>query len=117
VAEGLACGNPERKGERVLQLLRESGGLAVDAEDEEILEAQRLLARDEGIYAGPTGCATLAVLVNLLRAKQIDPDEPIGCVISETGLKSEVAPMRPQGIIPTYEGVKTLLLERLAQAP
>lgn len=117
VAEGLACGNPERKGEWVLKILRESGGLAADAEDEEILEAQRLLAHTEGIYAGPTGCATLAVLVNLLRAKKIDPDEPIGCVISETGLKSEVTPVTPQGIIPTYEGVKTLLLERLAQAP
>ena len=116
VAEGLACGNPERKGERVLQILRETGGLAADADDEEILEAQRLLARQEGLYAGPTGCATLAALKRLLDAKEIDPDETIGCVISETGLKTDVAPMRPEGVVPSYEGVKTLLMERLAQA-
>ena len=62
VAEGLAAGNPGRKGEWVLRLLREGRGLAGDAEDEEILEAQRMLARTEGIWAGPTGVASLAVL-------------------------------------------------------
>src|SRR5207244_1163655 len=51
VAEGLAAGNPGRKGEWVLHLLREHGGLAGHAEDDEILAAQRLLARTEGIWA------------------------------------------------------------------
>ena len=53
VAEGLAAGNPGRKGEWVLRILNETGGVAGEAEDEEILETQALLARTEGIWAGP----------------------------------------------------------------
>ncbi len=62
VAEGLAAGNPGRKGDWVLRILRETGGVAGQAEDDEILEAQKMLAREEGIWAGPTGSASLAVL-------------------------------------------------------
>src|SRR5712691_6873437 len=40
VAEGLAAGDPGRKGAWALRLLRETGGVAGDAEDEEILAAQ-----------------------------------------------------------------------------
>lgn len=53
VAEGLAAGHPGRKGEWVLRLLREHGGLVGDADDEEVLAVQRLLARSEGLWAGP----------------------------------------------------------------
>src|SRR4029077_12660314 len=38
VAEGLAAGDPGKKGEWVLRLLREGKGVAGDAEDDEILE-------------------------------------------------------------------------------
>jgi threonine synthase len=95
VAEGLAAGNPGRKGEWVLRILNETGGVAGDAEDEEILEAQRLLARAEGIWAGPTGVAALAVLRRLLAAKALDPGATICVILSETGLKTEAsAPSR-----------------------
>jgi threonine synthase len=95
VAEGLAAGNPGRKGDWVLRILNETGGLAGDAEDEEILETQRLLARAEGIWAGPTGVAALAVLRRLLAAHAVDPDASICVIISETGLKTEArAPER-----------------------
>src|SRR5688500_17700313 len=73
VAEGLAAGNPGRKGEWVLRLLREGHGAAADAEDDEILAAQRTLARSEGVWAGPTGLATLAVLMKILTATEVDP--------------------------------------------
>ena len=46
----------------MLRLLREVGGAAGDAEDDDILEAQTMLARTEGVWAGPSGVATLAVL-------------------------------------------------------
>ena len=79
----------------MLRILNETGGLAGDAEDEEILETQRLLARTEGIWAGPTGVATLAVLRRLLGARAVDPDGTICVIVSETGLKTEAhAPER-----------------------
>jgi threonine synthase len=91
VAEGLAAGNPGRKGEWVLRILNETAGVAGDAEDDEILDAQRLLARTEGIWAGPTGAAALAVLRQLLAARALDPDAAICVIVSETGLKTEAA--------------------------
>src|SRR5215468_1005489 len=40
VAEGLAAGDPGRKGAWALRILNQTGGLAGDAEDEEILDTQ-----------------------------------------------------------------------------
>lgn len=114
VAEGLASGNPGKKGEWMLRLLREGNGLAGDAEDEEILEAQRLLARTEGIWAGPTGVATLAVLSRLLVAKRIDPDQTFCVIVSETGLKTEAEPPSRQATAFDYESLRALVLSRLA---
>ena len=113
VAEGLSCGDPAAKGAWVLRILRESKGLATDVEDEPILEAQRLLARAEGLYAGPTGVATLAGLMRLVAEGALDPDQTICCVISETGLKTE-APVGPRtGEAFTYDRLVALVRSRL----
>src|SRR5436305_4295166 len=83
VAEGLAAGDPGRKGAWALRLLRETGGVAGEAEDEEILAAQRTLARTEGLWAGPTGVAALAVLMRLLGERALDPAQDICVVVTE----------------------------------
>ena len=116
VAEGLAAGNPARKGDWVLRLLREGRGAAGDAEDEQILEAQRLLARTEGIWAGPTGVATLAVLSRMLAAKELDPAQSYCAIVSETGLKTEAAPPSRTATAFDYESLERLVEERLARA-
>jgi threonine synthase len=114
VAEGLAAGDPGRKGQWVLRILREQNGLACDAEDEEILQAQKLLAQTEGIWAGPTGVATLAALGRLLAAKQLDPGQSICVIVTETGLKTEAEPPRRQGIALDYESLNALVMALLA---
>ena len=116
VAEGLAAGNPGRKGEWVLRLLRSGRGLAGDAEDEEILEAQRRLARTEGVWAGPTGVATLAVLIKLLAERRLDPAQTICAIISETGLKTEAELPSRAGTAFDYESLRRLVTARLAAA-
>jgi threonine synthase len=113
VAEGLAAGNPGRKGEWTLRLLRETGGLAGDAEDDEILAAQRTLAGTEGVWAGPTGVATLAVLTRLLAERALDPAQDICVVISETGLKTEAEPPSRSGIAFDEASLRRLVAERL----
>lgn len=113
VAEGLACGDPAQKGEWVLRILRESKGLAADVEDAWILDTQRLLGRTEGLYAGPTGVGTLAVLRRLLEERALDPDQTVCCVISETGLKTEAAAVARTGEAFTYERLVALVRERL----
>jgi threonine synthase len=95
VAEGLAAGNPGRKGDWVLRILNETAGVAGEATDEEILEMQALLARTEGVWAGPTGVASLAVLRRLLAERALDAEATICVIVSETGLKTEApAPAR-----------------------
>jgi threonine synthase len=114
VAEGLAAGNPGRKGDWVLRLLRETGGVAGQAEDEEILEAQQMLARAEGIWAGPTGSASLAVLIRLLADKLVDPDSTICVIVTETGLKTEAPPPPIAAIAFDAASLRRLVLEKLA---
>jgi threonine synthase len=113
VAEGLAAGDPGRKGAWVLKLLRETGGVAGEAEDDEILAAQRLLARTEGVWAGPTGVATLAVLMRLLTERALDPAQDICAIISETGLKTEAEPPSRSGTAFDEPSLRRLVAERL----
>ncbi len=113
VAEGLAAGDPGRKGQWTLRLLRQLGGLAGDAEDEEILAAQRMLARTEGIWAGPTGAATLAVLIRLLAEGALDPAQTIGVIVSETGLKTEAAPPSREATAFDEDSLRRLVRDRL----
>ena len=114
VAEGLAAGDPGKKGEWVLRLLRDGKGLAGDAEDDEILETQRRLARVEGVWAGPTGVASLAVLARLLAQKHLDRDQTICVIISETGLKTEGEPPSRAAIAFDLDSLRRLVAERLA---
>ena len=114
VAEGLAAGDPGKKGEWVLRLLRDGQGLAGDAEDDEIVETQRRLARVEGVWAGPTGVATLAVLARLLAQKQLDRAQTICAIISETGLKTEAEPPSRTGVAFDFDSLRRLVAERLA---
>jgi threonine synthase len=115
VAEGLATGTPGRKGEWVLRLLREDKGAAGEAEDEEILAAQRRLVRTEGLWAGPTGVTPLAVLIRLLAERRIDPDQRFCAIVTESGLKTEAAPPARQGTEFDYASLKRLVEERLAR--
>jgi len=71
----------------ILDDLRESQGNAVAVSDEAILEAQRRLAYQEGIFAAPEGAATLAGLEQLVQTGWVQPDEKIVLFNTGTGLK------------------------------
>ena len=117
VAEGLAAGNPGKKGEWVLRILRDSGGVAGDAEDAAILAAQARLARVEGIWAGPTGAASFAVLERLLAERALDPDGTICVIVSETGLKTEAAAPSRRATAFDAASLRRLVEERLGRSP
>jgi threonine synthase len=85
--------------------------------DEEILEAQKMLARTEGIWAGPTGSASLAVLMRLLADKQVDPASTICVIVSETGLKTEAPPPSREAIAFDVASLRRLVLEKLSRPP
>jgi threonine synthase len=108
IAKGVAVGNPGPKGVRVLQIVRETGGLAVAVSDREVQEAQLLLSDSEGLWAGPTGVVSLAGLIQACRKKKIDRDSSSVCVISETGLTSPYPPVESQLVKTELEEVRRL---------
>jgi threonine synthase len=61
----LAIGDPG-DGIYALKTIRESDGTAGYAADEEILDAIKLLAKTEGVFAEPAGAFSMAVPRNLL---------------------------------------------------
>ncbi len=70
-----------------LSTLSESNGLAIDVTDNEILQAQKLLASKEGIFVEPASACSIAGLTKIIEQKCIDKNETIVCIVTATGLK------------------------------
>jgi threonine synthase len=87
IAKSIAIGNPA-DGYYVLGAVRESGGWGEMATDEEIVDAIKLLARTEGIFAEPAGGTTLAVTLKLLAQGRIRTDESVVVSITGNGYKT-----------------------------
>jgi threonine synthase len=87
IAKSIAIGNPA-DGFYVLRAVRESGGWGESATDPEIIDAIKLLARTEGIFAEPAGGTTLAVALKLIAQKRIHPDESVVVSITGNGYKT-----------------------------
>ncbi|ABU82213.1 threonine synthase [Ignicoccus hospitalis] len=65
----------------------ESGGTFEVVSDSEIIRAQRLLAREEGVAAEPAGAASLAGVVRLASEGYFNGDEVVTVVVTGHGLK------------------------------
>ncbi len=70
-----------------LKALHNSSGTAVKVTNEEILDAQRTLAKTEGIFAEPSGVAVLAGLTKLRSQGIIADDDCVVLEITGSGLK------------------------------
>jgi threonine synthase len=71
----------------ILQAIYETDGCAVAVGDDEILRAQQMLARDEGIFCCPEGAATLSAAIQLIKGNWIKPNEKVVLLNTGTGLK------------------------------
>ena len=87
IAESLAIGDPA-SGHEAIQIMRRTGGFADAPSDAEIVEAQKLLARTEGVFAEPAGGVTLAALRRALADGRIDPSERVVLLVTGNGLKA-----------------------------
>ena len=87
IAKSIAIGNPA-DGFYVLKAVRDSGGWGDVATDQEIIDAIKLLARTEGIFAEPAGGTTLAVALKLVAQKRIQADESVVVSITGNGYKT-----------------------------
>lgn len=97
IAKSLAIGNPA-DGDHALRVIRQSGGAAEMASDEEIIEGMKLLACTEGIFTETAGGVTVACARKLAAAGRIDPEETVVLYITGNGLKTPdaVADALPQ---------------------
>jgi threonine synthase len=87
IAKSLAIGDPA-DGPYALDAVRESGGSIDSVTDGEIVEAIRLLARTEGIFAETAGGVTIATLAKLAGTGVIRPDERVVAFVTGNGLKT-----------------------------
>jgi threonine synthase len=94
IAKSLAIGNPA-DGPYALDVVRRTGGAIADVSDEEIVDAIRLLARTEGVFAETAGGVTVATLRKLLREGTLDPEAETVVLNTGDGLKTldAVAPV------------------------
>ncbi len=72
---------------KALRAIYESDGFAEAVSDDEILEAQKLLARREGIGVEPASAASIAGLIKLMDEGEIDKGEEIVCITTGHILK------------------------------
>ncbi len=87
-------------GDMALKAIRESRGTATAVSNEEILEAQRALAKSEGIFAEPSGVASLAGLIKLVGAGQIEKSDIVVVEITGGGLKDPEIAMKGMSEVP-----------------
>lgn len=72
---------------KAVNAIHESNGTAETVTDEEILDAQKILARIEGIFVEPASASSIAGLKKLVNNGVISKDERVVCITTGHGLK------------------------------
>ena len=112
IAKSLAIGDPG-DGFYALKAIRRSGGVAESTTDEEILDAIKLLAETEGIFAEPAGGVTVAVLKKLVETGKVQSDEVVVCCVTGSGFKAADTLVkeipRPRVIKPSMEALSKII--------
>jgi len=90
IAKSLAIGNPA-DGFYATQVIRDTGGYGADVSDQEIIDAIKLLARTEGVFAETAGGVTLASARKLIETGRIKREGITVICITGNGLKTQEA--------------------------
>jgi len=86
VATAIRIGAPV-SWKKAINAIRESKGTAETVTDDEILDAQKMLARIEGIFVEPASASSIAGLKKLAKSGVIGYDERVVCITTGHGLK------------------------------
>lgn len=87
IAHSIANPDPPG-GNMVLKLIQENKGKILDVSDEEILNAQKMLAELEGIFCQPASSTVLAGLLKLSEKEKFEVNDQIVLVATGGGLKT-----------------------------
>jgi len=97
-----------------LPAVRESGGVALAVSEDEIRQAQRLLAEQEGLFIEPSGVVSVAGLLRLLTQGRMAAGQTACCLLTGSGLKDLASVPRlpePPVIAPTLAELQRAVLE------
>ena len=86
VASAIRIGNPA-SWHKAVAARDESGGIIDMVSDDEILNAQKLMAVKGGVFGEPASAASLAGLIKLSQAGMDFSQKRVVCVVTGTGLK------------------------------
>ncbi|MBA2871488.1 threonine synthase [Anoxybacillus calidus] len=86
IATAIRIGNPA-SWDKAVQAANESNGKIDEVSDGEILEAYKLLARKEGVFAEPASCASIAGVLKQLKSGEITKGSTVVAVLTGNGLK------------------------------
>jgi len=100
-------------GRQMLGILRETGGHGRAVSEREIVEAQKLLARVEGIWTAPEAAAALAALIQMKDRQLVDAGTRVVMVLTGAGIKNAPPPL-PSPV--HLEGDEAQVLARVKQA-
>ena len=96
LADSIAVGVPRNAG-KALNAVRESGGIAVNVSDEEILDAMRLLGRTQGVFGEPAGVTGAAGVKKALELGLLDPEATVVSIVTGNGLKDVQSGIKAAG--------------------
>jgi threonine synthase len=112
VADSIRVQMP-RDGHAALAALRESNGFGVRVNDEQILSAIPVLAKEAAVFAEPAGAAAWAGLVEASSQGRIDPSFTVVVLVTGNGLKDVSSVLRAVAREPIPVEPDPSALERL----
>jgi len=103
-------------GRQMLRVLRDSRGDALAVSETAIREAQRLLARLDGVWTAPEAAATVAALMQLKERGALAAEARIVLVLTGSGIKSDPPPLpRPVDLTGSDDEVVARIQRTLAR--
>ena len=96
LADSIAVGVP-RNPDKALRALEESGGMAINVSDREILDAMTLLGRTQGVFGEPAGVTGTAGVKRALEQGRIPADATVVSIVTGNGLKDVQSGIKAAG--------------------
>lgn len=114
IADSISVGVP-RNPVKALQAVEQSKGTWVIVSDQAILEAMKILGRQEGIFGEPAGVAGLAGVIKAIHRGIIKSNETVSIIVTGNGLKDVknalAATGKPISSKPDIEALKQIIKE------
>ncbi len=117
VATAIRIGHPQ-SWEYAWKVQKESGGWFDECSDQEILDAQKLLAQKEGVFCEPASATSLAGAMRDIRSGKIPEGSTVVCTLTghglkdpDTAIKQSIQPM--EAIDANLDAVKRAIFDKL----